>query len=261
MRESEFAISGPCTGRSNIFEWRSEGVKQIGTIMPDSRAVAALNNALWCDAVLSANSRPTRFHPDFWINEGEGLPLYPNLVTLVSEPSPELIKTTSALAPGTAVKDSFAALNLGSSGFQKLLTGTWLHRPPRASAGATASPMVTLVESAEDLEEWVESWADDALLGRSNFQSSLLENEEIGFLAVRTDGAITGGAAFNMGPHPTVGITNLFGPGQGLTTLASVVEFHTNVPIVGYEVDESIVTIYEQLGFSRIGPLDIWLKR
>ena len=65
----------------------------------DERAVLAVaNNAAWCDAVCRAHGIEGTFFRDYWIQDGEVVPLYPNFITLT---------------PGSVDKQT-AAIKMGS---------------------------------------------------------------------------------------------------------------------------------------------------
>jgi len=80
-------------------------------------ALAARNNALWCDAVCRVHDRPGEFHDTLWLTRLGAPRFYPDAVTLSGvESAPAQIETIAALVGSTrerewAVKDSFQAWN------------------------------------------------------------------------------------------------------------------------------------------------------
>src|SRR5688500_13165374 len=94
--------------------------------MPDRIALAARNNAEWCDAVTRGWGGRARFEAELWINPGPSPPFYPNAVTLTPT---ESVPAAIAEARGDfAVKDSFAALDLAPFGYAPLFEATWIWR-------------------------------------------------------------------------------------------------------------------------------------
>ena len=100
--------------------------------MDDELAVqAAMNNALWCDAVCRAHGVPTLFADDAWVGRGIGPRFYPNLVTLSVAGVEEQMRLVSELRGslgvwGWGVKDSFKVLDLVPHGFRSVLDGQWV---------------------------------------------------------------------------------------------------------------------------------------
>ena len=98
----------------------------------DLVSLCAQNNALWCDAVLKAAGARTVYHHGFWRASGSQVPLFPDIITLTEDHGADLTSALAALPANSAVKDSFNSLDLRSSGFEELLTGTWLFRMPQS---------------------------------------------------------------------------------------------------------------------------------
>lgn len=224
----------------------------------------AHNNALWCDAVLKSAGATTRFHSGFWQAVGTSLPLYPNMVTLSARPTSELTAALEAVPSGTAVKDSFDALDLRSSGFQKLFSGVWLFRPPQSSRRSPVSSSWHKVTHAEGLKKWAAAWNKDETLQRQ-FSPKLLETSLIEFAAIQDNGAIKAGAVFNKGPDlggiEVLGVSNVFCRKSWLySALQGLLEPFPHKPVCTYEADGDVLPVYHQLGFEECGQLSIWLK-
>ena len=105
-------------------------------------ADAARNNAAWCDAMARAHNTAGAFDAAAWVNWRPAPRFYPNLVTLGGpEHGDAQLRAIRRLmaappAPGWAVKDSFAALDLAPLGFHLPFEARWIHRP----AGAVRRP-------------------------------------------------------------------------------------------------------------------------
>jgi len=99
-------------------------------------ALAAHNNALWCDAVCRAHDRPGEFYDTLWLTRLGAPRFYPDVVTLSGvESAPAQIETIAALVGSTrerewAVKDSFQSLELNSLGFEPLFDAEWVAMSP-----------------------------------------------------------------------------------------------------------------------------------
>src|SRR6202795_4077761 len=93
-------------------ETRSAGMKRSIT------ALAAHNNALWCDAVCRAHDRPGEFYDTLWLTRLGTPRFYPDAVTIAGvEAAPAQMEAIAALVGSTRrrewfVKDSFQSLDL-----------------------------------------------------------------------------------------------------------------------------------------------------
>ncbi len=219
---------------------------------------AVMNNALWCDEVLRAQGQATEFCDGYWICHGEGLPFYPAIVTLSPTIPTELKIAFNALPSGASVKDSFGSLDLGTMGFQKLFDATWLCRSPH-DAGEEAAELQKAV-NLKELLTWLVAWDEGTGGGKRIFSPTLLSRPGVSFVSVSAGENIVAGAITNEGPDAVIGISNLFGLKAGEAALEAVVAGHPDKPIVGYEGDEDVISIYERHGFERKGGLTIWLK-
>ncbi|HET6159831.1 MAG TPA: hypothetical protein VFE34_15910 [Dongiaceae bacterium] len=140
----------------------------------DHRAAAARNNAHWCDAMARAHSGRGAFSAVAWINPLPAPRFYPNLVTLggPDDRAAHLNAIRDLMAekpaPGWAVKDSFAALDLAPLGFRLLLEADWIHRPARAFGRIDPSCRASRVTSLRELELWEEAWRAGAMEPRGS---------------------------------------------------------------------------------------------
>jgi len=78
----------------------------------DARAaVAARNNAEWCDAVCRAHGITTSFDPNSWVALRRSPPMYPDDVTLNEYASAGDVLRRVDASPGCSIKDSFGSLD------------------------------------------------------------------------------------------------------------------------------------------------------
>lgn len=152
----------------------------------DLTALAALENARWCELVCAAHGAPGELHDACWLDRHPVPPCYPRLVTL-GGPSraPEHLEAVRALLdadPGRPlpVKDSFGALELAPLGFRRLLEADWILWPPgRAAPGASGPIRWRAVRDADGLAAWEEAWRGPApagaLAGVRVFPAALLQ--------------------------------------------------------------------------------------
>ncbi|MBN9673199.1 hypothetical protein [Roseibium aggregatum] len=228
------------------------------------QGACAHNNALWCNAVLTAAGATARFHAGFWQAEGRSLPLYPDIVTLSPQPGAEFFAALSALPANAAVKDSFDSLDLQASGFEKLLTGTWLFRPAQTANKPALSTNWQKITHSEGLKKWLTGWNENVNLHRV-FPPSLLNLKTVDFAAITGNGAIKAGAVFNSGPKldgkDLLGLTNVFcRKSWRYSALHDLLEPFPHRPVCTYEADDKLLPVYRQLGFESCGRLGVWVK-
>ncbi len=110
--------------------------------MASVRALAAANNAKWCDVVCGTHGLEPVFGRDAWTSRTRTPPYYPSAVTLVPGLSvPELLARVDRGA-GCSIKDSFASLDLTEFGFRVLFEAEWIVRGP---IGGRSAPFATSV--------------------------------------------------------------------------------------------------------------------
>ncbi|MEU9159750.1 hypothetical protein AB0D29_05595 [Streptomyces sp. NPDC048424] len=230
---------------------------------------AALNNAMWCDAVCTAHGLAPQFDDAYvWLSTRRTPPLYPDAVTLDPETSaPSVLQWIDTDSPGCSVKDSFARLDLAGDGFEVLFEAQWIHRPAGSAAAVAASSGLewSEVTGAEELAAWEGAWGGEE--GTGPFRPALLR-EGIVFLAGRAPGdaggRIVAGAVVSTGGG-VVGVSNLFA-GDGAPAdaawagvLAAVAARWPDLDVVGYEGGADL-DIAVRSGFTAIGPLRVWLR-
>lgn len=125
-------------------------------------ALAAHNNALWCDAVCRAHDRPGEFHDTLWLTRLGTPRFYPDAVTVAGvEAAPAQMEAIAALVGSTrqrewVVKDSFQSLDLNSLGFEPLFDAEWvaLSGPPPDVRDDPSEYRSTSVTSKAGLIAW-----------------------------------------------------------------------------------------------------------
>ena len=235
-------------------------------------ALAAHNNALWCDAVCRAHGRPGEFHDTLWLTR-LGVPrFYPDAVTIAgAEAAPAQMEAIAALV-GSArqrewfVKDSFQSLDLGPLGFKPLFDAEWVAlRGPPADVDRSQYRW-TRVTSEAGLIAWEQAWAGQevnaaAISAPRIFMPGLLADPNVVFVAIQRDNGIVGGGILNRAAE-VVGLSNLFGPGIDMVyrRLAVVApEIFPGLPLVGYEHGAELAAAH-QAGFKTVGSLRVWRR-
>ncbi|WP_336208632.1 hypothetical protein [Nonomuraea sp. LPB2021202275-12-8] len=227
---------------------------------------AALNNAVWCEAVCRAHDRPGAFGPRAWSNPARTPVFYPDAVTLSPEATPDDVLAAIDAGPGASVKDSFASLDLRPAGFEVLFEATWLHRPAPPGGPPAGDIVWHVVRDAGALRAW-----EHACFGgepQDLFRPPLLADEAVAILSGTRGGDIVCGSVLNATRAPigpmgeTVGVSNVFaGPGDldaaWAGTIARAAALFPGRPLVGYESDPAPAAAH---GFTPAGPLRVWLK-
>jgi hypothetical protein len=239
-------------------------------------ALAARNNALWCDAVCGAHDRPGEFHDTLWFTRLGAPRFYPDAVTLSGvESAPAQIETIAALVGSTrerewAVKDSFRCLELNSLGFEPLFDAEWVAMNPRLPdlrAHPAAEYRSASVTSEAGLIAWEQAWAGEevnaaAISKPCVFMPRLLTDTNVIFVSIQGDGGIVGGGILNRGAE-VVGLSNLFGSTIDMvwrSVAAMAGEIFPGLPLVGYERGYELAAAH-QAGFETVGPLRVWRLR
>lgn len=220
---------------------------------------AAANNAALCDAVVTASGGAGVFEPDLWFSRGPPPPYYPGLVTLTPDGTAAQLGRIAALGEAcTAVKDSFATLDLAPLGFRVLFEAAWLLRP--ASTGQPAGDALAWerVRGPEQFRAWVAAWADGG--AEMPFAAALLADERHAFLAGRREGRIVAGCVASRAAG-VLGISNLFGA-EALwpSCLATAQAWAPGLPLCTYDRGAAAEVLLAE-GFQRIGPLRVWQRQ
>jgi hypothetical protein len=223
--------------------------------------LAARNNAAWCDTVCRAHETPGEFRDSLWLNVHAVPAFYPNAVTLadggdsLSAGLHDL--EVAKISTRWAIKDSFNALDLSSTGFAILFAADWYARPP-AAPNMRMADQWTRLRSAEALADWEAAWRADANAAARTFPEALIADPDIAFFARHAGARIVAGAIANRHAG-AVGLTNVFGSEARAASVALASAEFPDLPMVGYEGldrrDEML-----GLGFTPIGPLRVWQR-
>jgi hypothetical protein len=171
----------------------------------DLVVAAAMNNALWCDAVCRAHGLSTEFNEDTWVSLEMAPRLYPNLVTLAADAidaqHARIADLRDSLARwGWAVKDSFNTLQLVSQGFHPVFHARW--GTFDRALGERAQVTCSRVETAQELEVWKGAWCTytDQDQAVAPFPPVLVDDPDIAFLLVRHGSEVLGGLCHHPWP-------------------------------------------------------------
>ncbi|WP_030231069.1 hypothetical protein [Streptomyces sp. NRRL S-350] len=225
---------------------------------------AARNNAEWCAVMSRSHGVGGEFGRQAWTAPARTPLYYPDAVTLLSgADAAGLLARVDTGAPGAAVKDSFADLDLTRAGFRVLFDAQWIHRP--AGAPAEAPDLAwEVVGSAGALRAWALAW-DDGDGDADLFRPELLDDPATFVLAGRSgDGHVVRGAVASRSDD-VVGISNVFALDAGCDAawpgvLDAVHRLFPALPVVGYEDGEELDAAVRH-GFEPIGPLRVWHHR
>ncbi|MEV0623067.1 hypothetical protein AB0I81_57795 [Nonomuraea sp. NPDC050404] len=210
--------------------------------MSDWRAVAAHDNAQWCDAMCRAHDIPGIFTDHAWTNPVRTPPFYPDAVTLSPQTTADEVLEGIDAGPGASIKDSFATLDL--PGFDVLFEAQWIYREAPEPTGATWQ----VVRDETALARWEQACGVSDL-----FRPALLAEATIVHAPADGCGAVLTATG------PAVGVSNVFGdpdlawPG----VLATAAELFPGRPLVGYESDPDPALRH---GFTTTGALRVWLR-
>jgi hypothetical protein len=189
-------------------------------------ALAALNNAEWCDLFCRTSGIEGSFDGRLWASARRTPRFYPDAVTLgPGVPAAEILGRVDA-GEGCSVKDSFADVEL--PGFDVLFEAQWLW-----------------LERADAAPRWRRSdttWEP--------FPASLAASRSVAFL---TDGE--SGAIANRSAH-VIGISNVFGDDLDAAyrgAAGAAQRIFGPLPLVGYDAEP-------HAGFAPIGPLRVWTR-
>jgi hypothetical protein len=292
MRRRKFIAGlGSAAAWPNAAQAQQSATPEIGTHHTGSRepfampygaamkssitALAARNNAIWCDTVCRAHDRPGEFHETLWLTRLGTPRFYPDAVTLAgAEAAPVQLEAIASLISGTRqrewfVKDSFQSLHLNSLGFEPLFDAEWIAMSGARPGLKDNLPEYrsTIVTGEAGLIAWERSWAGEEAnaAGRPKprvFMPRLLADTNVAFVSIQGEGGIAGGGILNRGAE-VVGLSNLFGSEIDLVwrSLTAVVgEIFPDLPLVGYEHGNELAAA-KLAGFETVGPLRVWRLR
>jgi hypothetical protein len=224
----------------------------------DARAaVAARNNAEWCDAVCRAHGITTSFDPNSWVALRRSPPMYPDAVTLNEYASAGDVLRRVDGSPGCSIKDSFGSLDFARDSFRLLFDAEWIHREPsqhRAGHGLAWS----VVRTPDELVAWGAAHG-----GGEVFGPVLLDDPAVTILMAR-DGQGVSAGAIGYRSRSVVGVSNLFTTTADIDqawagAIAVISAQDPDLPLVGYENGASLRAA-RSAGFVSVGSLRVWLK-
>ena len=231
--------------------------------------LAALNNALWCDAVARSHGVAGRFDGDAWTTPTRTPPYYPDAVTL--SPGADAYEVLARVddSDGCSVKDSWARLDLAAEDFARLVVGEWVWLDPTTPLPRLDDPAAHSwhrVTTADEMTEWVRAWSTDPD-AEAILRADLLAEPGVHVLAARTlddlSGPVLAGAIVNV-TGEVAGLGNLFvrdgDEHRAWREAAGAArEVAGGIPLVGWEAGASVEAAVAA-GCERIGPLAVWLK-
>lgn len=231
----------------------------------DPVALAAADNARWCDAVCRSHGLQTVMGSSLWRCAGPPPPFHPSAVTLSEGPEAEAalraVLSDRAALPG-GIKDSFLALDLAADGYAELFRAQWLWRVP-VEPGPTTLDWKRARTDAE-LATWETAWSGSAPPGGVTrmFPPALLEDPGLAFMAGRREGRIVAVSVLSR-TGPVVGLSNAAGTDpasdDGWADHARVAAaVFPGLPLVGYEQDAELEAACGH-GFLPIGELRVWV--
>lgn len=237
--------------------------------MDTERAVvAAVNNAVWCDAVCRARGGATAFANGLWRHADPSPPYFPSAVTLSAEVGAEAVLQALRGAPAdVGVKDSFCRLDLAGAGFIKLFEARWLWREP--AAGGSPRPRLgwRVVDTPALLSNWTRAWWPDPACAPPTpavFGTALLADPAVQLLAGFDGERLAAGAAVTLSDGVAGLSCCFFPPAEAAWLRAELLEAvqarHPGRPLVTYHQGEELQALLG-LGFVDAGPLQVWLGR
>jgi hypothetical protein len=254
-----------------------DSVQSTDTMASSQVGLAALNNALWYDALFRAHGVPGNMLGSVWLSRRVPPPFHSNLVVVSGQVSESEVLghirslMKEPLPPHWTVKDSFCNLDLAPLGFDVMFEASWigLESGKPAARGVLPGTRWTRVSSPAEAAEWEAAWRghsnnQDARTGPPQFPAALFVDPEFAFFAGRQGRTvIAGGIAHRTGS--VVGLSNVFvHAGDPADAWAGLLRCTGNafpgLPVVGYERGDELESAIA-VGFEPIGPLKVWQRR
>jgi hypothetical protein len=224
----------------------------------DARAaLAARNNAEWCDAVCRAHGITTSFGPHVWVALRRSPPMHPDAMTLTEYASAGDVLRRVDGSSGCSIKDSFGSLDFAHDGFGPLFDAEWVHREPSRQR-ADDSLSWSVVRTPDELVAWGAAHGGGDVLG-----PVLLDDPAVTILMAR-DGQGVSAGAIGYRSRSVVGVSNLFTATSDIDqawagAITVISAQNPDLPLVGYENGTSLRAA-RRAGFVSVGPLRVWLK-
>ena len=236
----------------------------------DRIALAALNNALWCDAVARSHGVATSTDADAWTAATRTPPYYPDAVTLSPTVGEYDVLARVDDSDGCSVKDSWDALDLSLEDFARIVVGQWVWLDPATPVPTPDGPAWRRVETPVGMASWVRAWATDPE-AEAILRPSLLDEPGVHVLAAHRspdpDAPVVAGAVVNVtgaGTGAVAGLSNVFArTGHPTDAWAAAAAAARDVvgalPLVGWEAGPGLDAALAA-GCEALGPLSVWLK-
>lgn len=234
--------------------------------MTDRIALAARNNALWCDVVARAHGVVGTIDDSAWTAPTRTPPYYPDAVTLSETVGEYDVLARVDDSDGCSVKDSWARLDLSVEDFACLVVGQWLWLDASEPTPAASPTLWTPVRSAQQMAGWVRAWATDPD-AEAILRPSLLEVPGVHVLAGREsdepDAPVVAGAIVNV-TGEVAGLGNIFSVDGDTESAwrdaaAAARTVIGDLPLVGWEAGADLDAAVAA-GCERLGPLSVWLR-
>ncbi len=235
----------------------------------DRIALAARNNALWCDAVCRSHGLSATMDDLAWTSPRRTPPYYPDAVTLSPDVDGHDVLARVDPTEGCSVKDSWSRLDLTGEDFARLVIGEWLWWEPADPTTVSATDTLTdgrvwrRVSSADEMSAWTRAWArdpEDTMI----LPTALLGEPGVHVLAAR-DGAddFAAGCIVNV-TGPIAGVGNTFctdGDAERMWRGAVTAARHAvgRLPLVAWEAGTGVESAAAS-GAERLGPLTVWIS-
>jgi hypothetical protein len=235
----------------------------MALVQIDEVALAARNNAEWCDTMCRARGVIGTFEADLWSSSRRTPRYYPDAITLARSVAIDSVLTRIDTAtPGCSVKDSFVDLDLAAAGFRILYEAEWLSRSGAISSRRDTSLTWRRLRDAVQLERWETAWSGGRDQDRT-FLPTLLDEPSLRIVGGFRGDRVVGGCVLNLAVN-VIGVSNLFASDCSLeaawaASLAVAAETWPGRTVVGYESGDALAAARAQ-GFNSIGPVRIWLK-
>jgi len=240
------------------------------TDVTDRIARAALNNALWCDAVARSHGVATTTDADAWTAATRTPPYYPDAVTLSPTVGEYDVLARVDDSDGCSIKDSWAALDLSLEDFARIVVGEWVWLDPATPVTAPGGPAWRRVETPTSMASWVRAWATDPE-AEAILRPALLDEPGVHVLAAHAsadpDAPVVAGAIVNLtgqGADAVAGLSNVCtrDGDAGATWSAAALAARAvagPLPLVGWEAGPGLDAALTA-GCEALGPLSVWLK-
>jgi hypothetical protein len=233
-------------------------------------ALAALNNALWCDAVARSHGVATTTDAEAWSAATRTPPYYPDAVTLSPTVGEYDVLARVDDSDGCSVKDSWDRLDLSLEDFARIVVGQWVWLDPDTTVTPPAGPPWRRVTTPEGMASWVRAWATDPE-AEAILRPSLLGEPGVHLLAAHAspdpDAPLVAGAVVTVtgqGAAAVAGLGTVFardGDADATWTAAAAAARQAvgRLPLVGWEAGAGVDAAVAA-GCELLGPLSVWLR-